>query len=481
MSESDSAPKSATPKPGDVESLLRQRDELDRVIREQFQRRVAVIFTDIQGSTQYFERYGDLAGRAMVQRHNDLLFPLIAEGGGRVVKTIGDAIMAFFENSASAVQAAMRMQRALTEKNEVWPERERIDIRIGVHVGEALVDSADVYGDTVNTAARIEAQASGGEILISDAVRAELGAGAPTLRARGAVKLKGKAAEVPLYEVRWRDRDPVSVAVKAGKGRWGAIGAGVFGAIVIAAVSLHAAHKPAAVAAPASAGSSASVAATPAAAGRSTPAATPASTGSSTSLAATTAPASASAPATHPAVRAPSSQGPAPSPASSAAPAPTGSAASAGARVSTSRIASAPTSGATSPRASEPSVASQAPSHPQPTPESSPQKARHHATRARVHAPSASTGTAAQRAVHPAVAHNTETARPTGTVRIHVFPYADVFIDGKQVGKGTMDLQVTVPAGDHRLRLVHPAFPEKNLTLHVKPGANEEQDILLNR
>jgi hypothetical protein len=70
-------------------------------------------------------------------------------------------------------------------------------------------------------------------------------------------------------------------------------------------------------------------------------------------------------------------------------------------------------------------------------------------------------------------------AAPTGTVRIHVFPFADVFIDGKQVGKGTRDVKVTLAVGEHRLRLVNPAFPQKKLTLHVSAGQNEEQDLSL--
>lgn len=207
-----------------VEELLRRRDELDQQIRAQYQQHVAVIFTDIKGSTQYFERYGDLAGRAMVQRHNDLLFPLIADCDGKVVKTIGDAIMAFFDGAPSAVEAAQRMQRALAKKNAEWPERERIFIRIGVHAGEALVDSQDVYGDTVNTAARIEAQAGPEEILISDVVLNELGSTPPPIRRRGAVRLKGKAQETPLFEVLWRrTEDGQALASRSGRGIWGAV------------------------------------------------------------------------------------------------------------------------------------------------------------------------------------------------------------------------------------------------------------------
>src|SRR5262245_53752341 len=67
---------------------------------------VIILFSDIQGSTAYFERNGDVEGLAMVQHHNDLAFPVIEGEGGRVVKTIGDAIMACFKDPVSAIRAA---------------------------------------------------------------------------------------------------------------------------------------------------------------------------------------------------------------------------------------------------------------------------------------------------------------------------------------------------------------------------------------
>src|SRR5689334_22596261 len=74
---------------------------------------VTVLFTDIKGSTQYFEKYGDIAGMAMVERHNAALFPVIEKRGGRVVKTIGDSIMASFSDPVGAILASVEMQRVL--------------------------------------------------------------------------------------------------------------------------------------------------------------------------------------------------------------------------------------------------------------------------------------------------------------------------------------------------------------------------------
>src|SRR3954451_6988103 len=92
-----------------VQELLRAREEIDRVLRERYEKQVAVMFTDVVGSTAYFERKGDVAGRAMLQRCNDLLMPIIGGCGGRVVKTIGDAIMAFFDRPAEAVDCAIQL------------------------------------------------------------------------------------------------------------------------------------------------------------------------------------------------------------------------------------------------------------------------------------------------------------------------------------------------------------------------------------
>src|SRR3954464_5560609 len=89
---------------------------------EKFRRTVIVMFTDIKGSTAYFEKYGDVAGLMMVHQCNDALQRIVERHGGRVVKTIGDAIMATFEDSAESVQAAIEMQQQLIVFNAPKPE-----------------------------------------------------------------------------------------------------------------------------------------------------------------------------------------------------------------------------------------------------------------------------------------------------------------------------------------------------------------------
>ena len=76
---------------------------------------VIILFTDIKGSISYFERHGDVAGRAWVQHHNELVYPIIEQNDGRVVKLLGDSTMAAFNDRGGAIKAAVGMQRILKD------------------------------------------------------------------------------------------------------------------------------------------------------------------------------------------------------------------------------------------------------------------------------------------------------------------------------------------------------------------------------
>src|SRR3954452_22544601 len=116
---------------------------------ERFRRSVAVMFTDIKGSTSYFERHGDIAGLMMVSECNEKLRTAVERHGGRMIKTIGDAIMARFEDFPEAVQAAVEMQCELRDFNLNKAPDDRVAIRIGVNYGTGIVRSNDVFGDVV--------------------------------------------------------------------------------------------------------------------------------------------------------------------------------------------------------------------------------------------------------------------------------------------------------------------------------------------
>ena len=170
---------------------------------ENFRRSVAVLFTDIQGSTAYYEKFGDVTGLAMVHQCNSLLDGVVSKHGGRVVKHIGDAIMATFDNCEECVRTAVEMQQQLKGLNASKKEEDQTRVRIGAHYGLGIVKSDDVFGDVVNVASRVQSLASPEQILISDSLFKEVVRCGFDAALLGRFQLKGKAEEREIYEVRW--------------------------------------------------------------------------------------------------------------------------------------------------------------------------------------------------------------------------------------------------------------------------------------
>lgn len=202
----------AEPQPTDgqpgVWEYLRRRSELDQEIQSKFARPVTIMFTDIKGSTAFFDTRGDIEGITMLQRHNEQVFPRIEAAGGRVIKRLGDGLMVTFPDPAGAVRAAIEIQRALAEFNTDRPEREQIQLRVGINTGVGIVEENDIFGDVVNATARVQGLAEPGQILVTEAVYAKASPelGTALFHAAGAVALKGKSGDVVLYEVVWSSR-----------------------------------------------------------------------------------------------------------------------------------------------------------------------------------------------------------------------------------------------------------------------------------
>jgi class 3 adenylate cyclase len=166
---------------------------------------MTILFSDIKGSTQYAERKGDLEYMSMINRHNRLLFPVIEGEGGTVVKTIGDSILARFDDPVGAIKAAAGMQRALVRDREGREPIDQIRIRIGLHYGMGLIKDNDVFGDVVNAASRVEHQADAEQIFITDVlVEAARAAGFECAKI-GRAELKGKDEPIDLYAVAWSE------------------------------------------------------------------------------------------------------------------------------------------------------------------------------------------------------------------------------------------------------------------------------------
>jgi adenylate cyclase len=167
------------------------------------ERRATVLFADVSGSTKLYETAGDIAALAAISSCLAAMRQATEAAGGRVVKTIGDEVMAVFPGPDAAVAAAAEMQA----KAEALPEvaGTKIGLRIGFHCGPVLQQDDDVFGDTVNLAARLVAQAQKSEIITSSETASQL---APVFRSMvrhlHAITVKGKTEEVELAEIVWR-------------------------------------------------------------------------------------------------------------------------------------------------------------------------------------------------------------------------------------------------------------------------------------
>ena len=136
-------------------------------------RDIALLFTDIRGSTALYQRIGDLNAYQLVQQHFDLLRETTVRHGGAIVKTIGDAVMAAYPDASRAVAAALDMRGAIERFNEGQPERPVL-LKIGIHHGAAIAvtlnDELDYFGQTVNIASRVQEMADAAEIWITEDV-----------------------------------------------------------------------------------------------------------------------------------------------------------------------------------------------------------------------------------------------------------------------------------------------------------------------
>ena len=133
-------------------------------------KKMAVLFTDIVGSSKFFQSQGDLAGRKMLGRHQDMASPAINKHGGFVVKFLGDSVMAYFFDAREALKSAIRIQQKFQQFNKKKTSEEQIHIRICIHFGDGIVEEKDIFGDVVNMAAKFLPMANGDQILISQEV-----------------------------------------------------------------------------------------------------------------------------------------------------------------------------------------------------------------------------------------------------------------------------------------------------------------------
>ena len=201
------------------------------------ERKLAAIFAaDVVGYSHLMQldELGTLralrASRAIIDR-------LIAECRGRIFTTAGDSVLADFASAVDAVECALAVQGAIAEENAQRPEGERLRFRIGVHLGDVIVEGDDLLGDGVNIAARLQTLAEPGGIYVSAAVRDQIGTKLPiAFIDRGGQRLKNMARPLRAFEIVGPGREALAgIAARRSRSRRALFGV-VIAMLVLAAI-----------------------------------------------------------------------------------------------------------------------------------------------------------------------------------------------------------------------------------------------------
>jgi adenylate cyclase len=169
-------------------------------------RLAAILAADVAGYSRLMgiDEEGTLA--ALKACRGDLIDPRIAEHRGRIVKTTGDGALVEFASAVEATRCAMAIQDAMAERNTAIPEDHRIELRIGINIGDVIIDEGDVYGDGVNIAARLEPLAEPGAICLSESAYQQIkGKLSLDVTDMGEHKLKNIVQPVRVYQINGSD------------------------------------------------------------------------------------------------------------------------------------------------------------------------------------------------------------------------------------------------------------------------------------
>ena len=165
-----------------------------------------ILFTDVESSTALTQQLGDEGARDLLRAHERIVRQELRDHNGAEIKTMGDGFMASFGSAIAAVACAIKLQLRLAAQNE--SANQPIVIRVGINAGEPIAEDDDLFGTTVIAAARIGAQARGGEILVSDVVRQLVAGKGFSFTDRGEAVLQGFDDPMRLHEVRWKQDRP---------------------------------------------------------------------------------------------------------------------------------------------------------------------------------------------------------------------------------------------------------------------------------
>ncbi len=173
---------------------------------------VAILFADVVGSTQLFDKYGDTKASATVALCLEVMKDATHQFDGTVIKTIGDEVLSTFATVDDAMSAAAQMQARISADKAADDDRIPVSIRIGCHFGPVVQDQNDIFGSAVHTANRMTSQAKAKQIVISGSTVDQMGPDwTAQTRQIDVATVRGRLDEVALFELLWQPDEATSM------------------------------------------------------------------------------------------------------------------------------------------------------------------------------------------------------------------------------------------------------------------------------
>ena len=193
-------------------------------------RLAAILAADIAGYSRLMHEDEPATVRDL-KAHQSVILPLIGRHGGRIIDTAGDGIMAEFPSVIGATECAVEIQTVMAERNEGVPESRRMRFRIGINLGDVIHDEHRIYGDGINIAARLEALAEPGGVLVSSTVYDQVRGKLPfTFEDVGERQVKNIEQPVRMYRLHIPGAPSRRVATLGSAPPWRSAGVGSCGA-----------------------------------------------------------------------------------------------------------------------------------------------------------------------------------------------------------------------------------------------------------
>lgn len=166
-----------------------------------------VVFADLSGSTGVFEAIGNARAAEAISRLTNWIGRFCESHQGRVVKMLGDGVLAVFPDGRAAVTAVVELQRAHLKRLQEWPNQLRMRLQIGVAAGEVVEVDGDCYGDAVNVASRLSDLSGPEQIWATGSVISQITIPAPGVRFRslGPIPLRGKSQASEVFQIEWQE------------------------------------------------------------------------------------------------------------------------------------------------------------------------------------------------------------------------------------------------------------------------------------